>query len=126
MFHWQSKTALKIILEKCTFLPGLEPLLHDAPSNILKYVLCQFSKVSESLFQSCKHISLLDPRLHLCSVRSQVLPHDTNARRLFMISGGLKKVQEIQTEPGSLLQEYIDAIKGCFPEEIVRYRACTH
>ncbi|XP_075907254.1 sperm-associated antigen 6 isoform X2 [Nelusetta ayraudi] len=90
----KSKTALKTILQKCTFLPGLEPLLFDAPSNILKHVLCQFSKV---------------------------LPHDSRARRLFVTSGGLKKVQEIQAEPGSVLQEQINAINACFPDEIVRY-----
>lgn len=52
---FQSKTALKTILQKCTFLPGLEPLLFDAPSNILKHVLCQFSKVAVPLlkWRSC-------------------------------------------------------------------------
>lgn len=44
---FQCKKALKSILQKCTYLPGLEPLLYDAPSNILKHVVCQFSKVSE-------------------------------------------------------------------------------
>ncbi|XP_041817689.1 sperm-associated antigen 6 [Chelmon rostratus] len=90
----KSKKALKSILQKCIDLPALEPLLYDVPSNILKHVLCQFSKV---------------------------LPHDSKARRLFVTSGGLKKVQEIQAEPGSLLQEHINAINSCFPEEIVRY-----
>ncbi|XP_022621981.1 sperm-associated antigen 6 [Seriola dumerili] len=90
----KSKTALKSVLQKCTHLPALEPLLYDAPSNILKHVVCQFSKV---------------------------LPHDSKARRLFVTSGGLKKVQEIEAEPGSPLQEYINAINSCFPEEIVRY-----
>ncbi|XP_029979552.1 sperm-associated antigen 6 [Sphaeramia orbicularis] len=90
----KSKKALKSILQKCTHLPSLEPLLYDAPSNILKHVVCQFSKV---------------------------LPHDSKARRLFVTSGGLKKVQEIDAEPGSPLQEYINAINSCFPEEIVRY-----
>ncbi|XP_041670368.1 sperm-associated antigen 6 [Cheilinus undulatus] len=90
----KSKKALKNILQKCTYLPGLEPLLYDAPSNILKHVVCQFSKV---------------------------LPHDSKARRLFVTSGGLKKVQEIEAEPGSDLQEHINAINSCFPEEIVRY-----
>ncbi|XP_035474905.2 sperm-associated antigen 6-like [Scophthalmus maximus] len=90
----KSKEALKSILQKCTYLPGLESLLYDAPSNILKHVVCQFSKV---------------------------LPHDSKARRLFVTSGGLKKVQEIDAEPGSPLQEYINAINSCFPEEIVRY-----
>lgn len=90
----KSKKALKSILQKCTYLPALEPLLYEAPSNILKHVMCQFSKV---------------------------LPHDSKARRLFVTSGGLKKVQEIDAEPGSALQEYINAINSCFPEEIVRY-----
>ncbi|KAM6971590.1 sperm-associated antigen 6-like [Tautogolabrus adspersus] len=90
----KSKKALKSILQKCTYLPGLEPLLYDAPSNILKHVVCQFSKV---------------------------ISHDIKARRLFVTSGGLKKVQEIEAEPGSVLQEHITAINSCFPEEIVRY-----
>ncbi|XP_061578243.1 sperm-associated antigen 6-like [Cololabis saira] len=90
----QSQTALKSILPKCTCLSALEPLLYDAPSNILKLVLCQFSKV---------------------------LPHDSQARRLFVTNGGLKKVQEIEAESDSALKEHINAINNCFPEEIVRY-----
>ncbi|KAH0627511.1 hypothetical protein JD844_003297 [Phrynosoma platyrhinos] len=88
----KTKKALKNILQKCTHLPALEPLLHDAPPNILKHVVGQFSKV---------------------------LPHDSKARRLFVTSGGLKKVQEIKAEAGSLLQEYINTINNCYPEEIV-------
>lgn len=90
----KSKRALKNILQKCVHLPALEPLLHDAPPNILKHVVGQFSKV---------------------------LPHDPAARRLFVTSGGLKKVQEIKSEPGSALHEYINTINNCFPEEIVKY-----
>lgn len=37
-----------------------------------------------------------------------------------MTSGGLKKVQEINAEPGSQLAEYINTINNCFPEEIVK------
>ncbi|XP_021242727.1 sperm-associated antigen 6 isoform X1 [Numida meleagris] len=91
---YAAKRALKNILQKCTDLPALEALLHDAPPNIMKHIVGQFSKV---------------------------LPHDSKARRLFVITGGLKKVQEIKAEPGSLLQEYINTINNCFPEEIVRY-----
>ncbi|XP_004859935.1 sperm-associated antigen 6 isoform X7 [Heterocephalus glaber] len=87
------KKAIKGILPKCTYLPALEPFLYGAPPNILKHVLGQFSKV---------------------------LPHDSKARRLFVTSGGLKKVQEIQADPGSLLQEYINSINNCYPEEVVR------
>jgi HEAT repeat protein len=90
----KAKKALKNLLQKCVFLPALEPLLHDAPPNILKHVVGQFSKV---------------------------LPHDAKARRLFVTSGGLKKVQEIKSEPGSALAEYINTINNCFPEEIVKY-----
>ncbi|XP_067213594.1 sperm-associated antigen 6-like [Linepithema humile] len=86
--------ALKQVLQKCVYIEALEPLLHDVPPNILKYVLGQFSKI---------------------------LPNDARARRLFVTSGGLKKVQEIQSEPGTTLSEYITIINCCFPEEIVRY-----
>ena len=89
----QAKKALKNLLQKCVHLPALEPLLHDAPPNILKHVVGQFSKV---------------------------LPHDAKARRLFVTSGGLKKVQEIRAEPGSALAEHVNTINGCFPEEIVK------
>lgn len=89
----KAKKALKNILQKCVYLPALEPLLHDAPPNILKHVVAQFSKV---------------------------LPHDAKARRLFVTSGGLKKLQEIKTEEGSPLTEYINTINNCYPEEIVK------
>ncbi|OAF69820.1 hypothetical protein A3Q56_02446, partial [Intoshia linei] len=88
------KRSLKSILQKCIHLPLLEPLLHDAPSNILKYVVGQFSKV---------------------------LPHDAKARKMFVTSEGLKKIQTIKSEPGSLLSEYITSINNCFPIEIVKY-----
>lgn len=44
----QSKKAIKNIIQKCTYLPALEPFLYDAPPNILKYVAGQFSKVRNS------------------------------------------------------------------------------
>ena len=75
------------------YLPALEPLLNDAPPNILKHVVGQFAKV---------------------------LPNDAKARRLFVTSGGLKKVQEINAEPNSALYEHINCINNCYPEEIVR------
>ena len=52
---------------------------------------------------------------------SKVLPHDSKARRLFVTSAGLKKIQEIKAEPGSALAEYIKTINNCCPEEIVKY-----
>lgn len=50
----------------------------------------------------------------------QILPTDARARRLFVTSGGLKKVQEIEAEPGTKLCEYITIINCCYPEELVR------
>jgi 3-methyladenine DNA glycosylase AlkD len=90
----KSKRALKAVIQKCTHLEALEPLLKGAPQNILKYAVHQFAKV---------------------------LPNDMEARRNFVTSGGLKKVQELQAEQGSKLREYIDSINVCYPEEIVRY-----
>lgn len=90
----KSKKALKNILQKCTHLPALEPLLHDAPPGILKHVIAQYSKV---------------------------LPHDSKARRLFTTTGGLKKVQEMNAEEGSELAQHIQAVRKCFPEEILKY-----
>lgn len=51
----------------------------------------------------------------------QVLPHDPKARRLFVTTGALKRIQEIDAKPGSTLLEYITVINASFPEEIVRY-----
>eukprot|EP00118_Oscarella_pearsei_P025807 m.308804 g.308804 ORF g.308804 m.308804 type:complete len:503 (+) comp44865_c0_seq1:76-1584(+) len=90
----KAKRALKAILQKCIHLPALEPLLHAAPPNILKHVVGQFSKV---------------------------LPNDAKARRLFVTSRGLEKIQQIKADPGTGLREYIDTINNCYPEEIVRY-----
>merc|ERR1712151_459724 len=41
----KAKRALKSVIQKCTHLPALEPLLQEAPPNILKYVVEQFAKV---------------------------------------------------------------------------------
>ncbi|KAI4454662.1 sperm-associated antigen 6 armadillo repeat-containing [Holotrichia oblita] len=91
---YKSKITLKQCLQKCMMMSALEPLIHDCPKNILKYILGQFSKV---------------------------LPNDAKARRLFVTSGALGHIQELDAEPGSTLMEYITIINSCFPEEIVRY-----
>ena len=90
----QSKKALTNILQKCVHLPALEPLLKDAPPNILKHVVSQFAKV---------------------------LPHDVAARRLFVTSGSLRKIQEINAEGNTALSEHINTINNCYPEEIVKW-----
>merc|ERR1719162_1341734 len=79
----KAKRALKSVIQKCTYLPALEPLLQEAPPNILKYVVSQFAKV---------------------------LPGDPAAKRSFVQSGGLQKIQEVRAEVGSKLNDYIDEI----------------
>ena len=90
----KSKRALKSIVQMCTYLPALEPLLQLAPPNILKYVVSQFAKT---------------------------LPHDLPARRTFVQSGGLQKIQEIKAAAGSKLREFKEAINALYPQEIVQY-----
>ena len=64
----KSKKSLKNIIQMCTHLPALEPLLQLAPNNILTYVTAQFAKV---------------------------LPSNLEAKRTFVQSGGFQKIQEI-------------------------------
>ncbi|KAJ3386132.1 Sperm-associated antigen 6 [Entophlyctis sp. JEL0112] len=103
----KTKRALKCILEKTLHLDALEPLLQPGtPFNILKYVVAQFAKI---------------------------LPNDVAARRAFVTSGGLQRVQEIAAGiaagsgnnagilNGTKLGEHIRQINECYPEEIVRY-----
>merc|ERR1711988_387394 len=90
----KAKRALKSVIQKCTHLPALEPLLQESPANILKYVIQQFAKV---------------------------LPHDAPARRSFVQSGGLQKIQECKTEVGSKMRDYIDEINMLYPADIVNY-----
>merc|ERR1712060_656653 len=90
----KSKKALKNIIQMCTHIPALEPLLSLAPNNILTYVCAQFAKV---------------------------LPANLEAKRTFVQSGGFQKIQEIQCEPSSKLREYIDEINSHYPQDIVQY-----
>merc|ERR1712060_464042 len=90
----KSKKALKNIIQMCTHLSSLEPLLILAPNNILTYVTAQFAKV---------------------------LPQNTEAKKTFIKSGGFQRIQEIDAAPGSKLRENIDAINTHFPEKVVQY-----
>jgi hypothetical protein len=104
----KTKRALKAILEKTLHMEALEPLLQlSTPPNILKYVVAQFSKI---------------------------LPHDVTARKAFVTSGSLQRLQEIAVSlsgqegnktggalSGTKLGEHIRTINECYPEEIVRY-----
>ena len=84
----KSKRALKAILKKCTHLPALEPLLKEAPIEIQKYILEQFAKT---------------------------LPHDQQARRTFVQSGGLPLVCQLAEDADGEHAEHIKGIQGCFP-----------
>ncbi|KAL5963040.1 Sperm-associated antigen 6 [Taenia solium] len=82
------------VLEKCTDVEALQSILHSSPPNILKYAVVQFSKL---------------------------LPRNAKARRTFVVSGCLRKIQEIDAEPGSALYTHITAINNCFPEDVVKF-----
>ncbi len=60
-----AKKALKKIIQMCTYLPALEPLLQLAPNNILTFVCAQFAKV---------------------------LPQNLEAKKTFVQSGGFAKI----------------------------------
>jgi len=78
----------------CSHLPALEPLISEAPEEILVYVLAQFAKT---------------------------LPNDNAAKKAFVLSEGLKKIQDIKAQPGTKLRAYIDEINSHYPTEIVQY-----
>eukprot|EP00828_Plagiopyla_frontata_P000715 TRINITY_DN0_c2325_g1_i2.p2 TRINITY_DN0_c2325_g1~~TRINITY_DN0_c2325_g1_i2.p2 ORF type:complete len:144 (+),score=35.85 TRINITY_DN0_c2325_g1_i2:3-434(+) len=90
----KAKKALKSILQMCSHLPALEPLIQEAPDDILAYVLHQFAKT---------------------------LPNDNAAKKQFVLSEGLKKIQEIRAPPGQKLRQYIDEINNLYPQEIIQY-----
>eukprot|EP00455_Lapot_gusevi_P054943 TRINITY_DN8894_c0_g1_i12.p1 TRINITY_DN8894_c0_g1~~TRINITY_DN8894_c0_g1_i12.p1 ORF type:complete len:359 (+),score=103.50 TRINITY_DN8894_c0_g1_i12:30-1079(+) len=91
----KAQSGLKNVLQKCTYLPALEPLLQTAPdAKIKKYLIQQFAKI---------------------------LPTNPAARKSFVQSGCLKIVQELKAEEGSKLQEYINTINSCYAPEIVQY-----
>lgn len=91
----KAQRALKSVLEKCTHLPALEPLLHEAPAKIVKYVVHQFAKV---------------------------LPTSPAAHRSFVVSRGLNKILELRlVDKDPKLQEYIATICSLYPPDIVAF-----
>jgi hypothetical protein len=94
----KAQRALKSVLQKCTHLAALEPLLSDemnCPEKIVKYVVHQFAKV---------------------------LPNQPNARKSLVQSRGLEQIQKLRNDDkASKLQEYISTINSCYPPEIVQY-----
>ena len=55
-----------------------------------------------------------------CRKSCEVLPSDLNARKSFVQSGGLQKIQEVKAEVGSKLHDYIEEINMLYPPEIVQ------
>ena len=126
----KSQRALKAVLQKCTHLIALQPLLINYDQNelnckILKYIIQQFAKV---------------------------LPNDTQNRKSFVQSGALQKIQQFkylyeqqsnqqstqdsnqdnqddtnndqennQTVNYQDILQYIQTINSCFPPELVQY-----
>merc|ERR1712054_520076 len=89
----KAKRSLKSIIEKCLQLGALEPLISEAPPQILKYVLQQFAKV---------------------------LPSDTGgAKKQFVTSGCLKKIQQLRGD--EKIDEFVKLINGLYPNDIVEY-----
>lgn len=90
----KAKRALKAVLVKCTDGHYLAPLLKDANANIQKYVLAQYAAI---------------------------LPNDPAARKAFMQSGLLQRVQEIKLTADPKVQESIAKINAAFPAECVKF-----
>ncbi|KAL9655738.1 hypothetical protein ABK040_004967 [Willaertia magna] len=90
----KAKRALKAVIQKCTYLDALNPLLSEkAPQNILKYVVKQYETL---------------------------LPDDVEAKKRFVQSKGLQKLQLIKTEDEEL-QESVKFINNLYPDELVKY-----
>ena len=90
----KAKNGLKKIIDSCSNLSALEPLLHVAPENILKHILQQYVKN---------------------------LKGNTNEMKSFAQNGGLQKIQELKGKVKDKLKTLIEEINGYFPADIVKY-----
>ena len=90
----KAKNALKKIIDTCSNLNALEPLIHVAPDKILKHILQQYVKN---------------------------LKGNTEEMRAFAQNGGLQKIQEIKGRVSAKIQTLIDEINSYYPADIVRY-----
>jgi len=90
----KAKKALKKIIDNCSHLSALEPLLIVAPEKILKHILNQY----------CSH-----------------LKGNTLEKKIFVQNGGLHKLQELKSRVSPALKDKINEINGFYPEEIVKY-----
>ncbi|MCQ2817053.1 MAG: hypothetical protein MJ252_07290 [archaeon] len=90
----KSKKALKKIIDSCSNLSALEPLLHVAPKNILKHILQQYVKNLKGNTGEMKH---------------------------FAQSGGLQKLQELKLKSTEKIKAIIEEINAFYPPDIVKY-----
>jgi hypothetical protein len=72
----------------------LAPLVRDANPKVNKYALAQFAAI---------------------------LPHDAAARKAFMATGLLQRVQELKAAAPPKVVESISRINACYPDEAVRF-----
>jgi len=85
--------ALKLVIQKCTYLAALDPLLKDAPDKIMRYVVRQYAKV---------------------------LPNSVKAKKDFLQTKGLQRVLEMKSDSkDQKLQTYIAQIAALYPPDIV-------
>ncbi len=90
----QARNALKIIIEKCSNLTALEPLLNKAPYDILSHILDQYIKY---------------------------LKTSTSEKKQFIQNEGLRKLQDISKALPDNLKDKVKEINSYFPETIVKY-----
>lgn len=90
----KSESTFKMCLQCCLQLSALEPLLYIAPPQILELILEQFAKV---------------------------LPNDSTVQRMFISTGGLKKVLEIDTTQSENISSRVEAVKNCFSPDIIKF-----
>lgn len=91
----KSKRALRAILQHCTHLAAMQPLLPLAPPPVLRSMLQQFARV---------------------------VPDDPNQRRQLVSGGGLKVILALdRADP--VVAELVDQICDNYPPEVVEYCA---
>uniref|UniRef100_A0A8D9BRZ6 Sperm-associated antigen 6 n=1 Tax=Cacopsylla melanoneura TaxID=428564 RepID=A0A8D9BRZ6_9HEMI len=85
---------LRSTVDKCFNIQDIELLLYESPPEILLPALKQLCKI---------------------------LAQDVKARRVFVSTNGLKRVQALKPPAGSELSEAVTIINSYFPEDIVRF-----
>ncbi len=89
-----AKKALKKIIDNCSHLSALEPLLLVAPEKILKHILNQY----------IKHLEFNLPE-----------------KKIFVQNGGIKKIQKLRSKVTNEMLELLDKINGFYPPNIIKY-----